>query len=1452
VSAIRWPRSSRRSAHAVPAYIAAAACALTLVLIGLGEAPTAGAASPPITSTSGLGTRGPGPTVPTGAASITGLWTANSRTFKDRPDGPYTTILYTQPINVKGPEDAWRPIEGTTIPGEPASTNPASAPHIDASTTINPSQDCPIESNHATESLCSSTSDKVGWDTVDTDNTLIQFNIKEALSPDANVLNAQFGMYLSGSSTSNAVSVSAYALLKPWTTSATWNTYDGTHAWTEAGAEKAGSDYTTTNTVLNPSVVAPAGWAHWYPTQIVQEWANGTLENHGLLLADTTQRRTNDALTFNSSKASSNKPYLTISWTPRGQEDPPAYTMQPFPIDETSTMKVNLASGDLFVNSNDLSVTPKAGPPLLAEHNYDSRNTEGGTVNPWYSLPGASVYADGSVAIGINRYDFEPFIRQSNGTFLTPRGIHATLCEINETTCKRNSVDVPNKGKYALTFNENGTTLFYREGYKIDFGENGGIWSIADPEGHAIVWNYEGKLKLKDSEGHTFTRNTTEAGGFTVTSSWTESGGTGREVKYAYNSSGKLETYTDAEGHKTKYVYDTDGELSEITAPSGTVTKLHYAADTSRRITKIEGAEEDGSKGTWEYTYYEVGKAPAPCTASQKATVVTETNGNEEPPITYCANVWDEIEQVSGYPATGQAGWYMSQDEALSESVTASVTLSSGNLLVKSEDVTPEEEDKKMSVARFYNSQATQSHSTLGSRWRWGTGPSVYLVDYGSMVAVHGPSGYTSLLNRTPTETYTAPAEYEGTLTKSANGTYTLVDENNPTYQFNGSGVLTSETTEEGNAFNIADSVLSGKSVLHTLSPTSGKSFEAKYDSTPHVTETSDPASHTRHYEYDSFGRLKVYIDASGGKTEYEYESANNLSKITMPDGTVEQISYSGGKVSEVSTTPPGGEASGQKFSYQSPTAPCNPATDAGETVVMQVPSGEAETYCYDALGHRTGPKTEGQELEEEIGETPEEIAGGTCYKDSEIKFEDCTLEEPEPENPVPIDLPSADYGLADSNWLFERTKAQIEEGVEPHAFFNYFESKPMQELHAAIVRRTVPWNMVSEAEIDKEEVAKGKKGGNPGAVAKLEDVKKWITLATENHAEPYISFDDLCGAPNPEKPTEGQWDDPREHLSAAEEEVDDHPCKLPPDPEQYEAAVKRFVDPTSENAVLSEVHFFTALNEPNLKSEVCNAKKECAFKKPTWNPVEPAYAFGPTGAHLAGDYWRVLDHLCQTKATEKCEVAAGDFSDVTNMSKPFNGTKNKTFEKEHNYEYSTKTGYKYFWEYVAGTGRPTTLMRWAFHTYKEGAETEKTFKGGSPKKWWATFRNFVQAIDFAMRNAKCAKCKKPDVWLSEQGVVYFESNKMTPAEVWQSKGNAKEVMKAFVKHGAQQASRQPQVVRFFYYNSRGEPGFDSGLLEAAELPAGLPKPFNKFKYTSSTPRAEIYGIYKSRTLKGG
>jgi hypothetical protein len=83
--------------------------------------------------------------------------------------------------------------------------------------------------------------------------------------------------------------------------------------------------------------------------------------------------------------------------------------------------------------------------------------------------------------------------------------------------------------------------------------------------------------------------------------------------------------------------------------------------------------------------------------------------------------------------------------------------------------------------------------------------------------------------------------------------------------------------------------------------------------------------------------------------------------------------------------------------------------------------------------------------------------------------------------------------------------------------------------------------------------------------------------------------------------------------------------------------------------------------------------------------------------------------------------------------------------------------------------------------------------------------------------------------------------------------------MHAFVAHDSQQLTRQPnpilkrgsQIARFFYYSSRGAPGFDSGLLEAEKLPKSKStKKELRHKYGVNHPRA-IYGIYAKKTPGG-
>ena len=204
-----------------------------LLAIAANAPPPASAASAATVSSSSLGTLGAGPQIPAGAVAVPAMFTATSRTYESET-GVFTTTFYSEVVNVKTSTGAWQPIAGAAGSGGGAASPVRSAASVSPGLT----QDCPVASNSQTTSLCNSTVDKVGWDGIDTDNSLVQFNIKSALpSSDVNVLNAQLGLYLAESSTKNWVSVSVYAVTKPWTTAATWNTYDGTHAWTTPGGD---------------------------------------------------------------------------------------------------------------------------------------------------------------------------------------------------------------------------------------------------------------------------------------------------------------------------------------------------------------------------------------------------------------------------------------------------------------------------------------------------------------------------------------------------------------------------------------------------------------------------------------------------------------------------------------------------------------------------------------------------------------------------------------------------------------------------------------------------------------------------------------------------------------------------------------------------------------------------------------------------------------------------------------------------------------------------------------------------------------------------------------------------------------------------------------------------------------------------------------------------------------
>ena len=1214
----------------------------------------------------------------------------------------------------------------------------------------------------------------------------------------------------------------AYRVTTPWSTGATWNTTNGSTPWHTPGGDFSNPPEAESDAAINSTVGAKKGWDYWYPTKMVQEWYNGTNAPNGqgqpdlgFLLKDVSEGPTNNVVSFDGREEREHAPGLTLEWSQRGVGNATNYTELPMQLSPTLSMDVNPASGNLMIHSDDLKV-PSKGMEFDSARTWNSLQNEAfGYGYGWVdsNAPSVHVTPTGSVAYTDGTGATFPFVKE-RANFATPPGIEATLCEAGSAApCP---VTLPKGITYQLIYTNTQERINFKGNQEYNYPQE-----VLDAAGEAetakytkplelpTTWTDTEKVKIAytESESLGYTKITNEGNGHSV--SYTE--------KVTEDGLPHLLKYTNENKETTSYTIGTGLEgnlIKEITEPNGTVIKLSY--DSQYRITKIiKTTNAEHTTGpTTTYTYYGYGKAPAPCTATQKATVIAETGGSEEPTLTYCSNVLDEVEQVYGYPQIGQPGWYALHEETPSEMEVANVNVASGNFTLSAEDVVPNASDSELALNRIYNAQGTSASGVLGPHWRWGTGPGLYIVDDGASVFVHGPGGYVATLKRTGFGTYAGPTEYEGVLTKSTNGTYTLTNHNNPTYQFNSAGQLTSETAESGASFSIADVQLSGGPALQKITAEGGASVQIAYGAGGRAETTSYPGG-VAHYSYNGSGQLVKYTGASGEITEYGYDSNGYLNRITTSEGTVETITTSAGRTTEVAISTGGELTTDDRFSYQAPSAPtCEPAIDSGETVVTAVNTEATTVYCYTALGLVTGPRTEAEEPEIEGEGEPAEISPGACAQEHPGGY--CGENEPAPEPNEEEGGPQGRtlagiaaarapqlaanrYGISDNN----RTTAP--EGEE-HPHFNIFTNPYFQALHVTHVRRIVPWNLVLEAQ-----------RGVKYDVGLLKDLEAWVRgVKAIPGGEALITFDHCYEALG----AAGKWFNPE---TKAEEECG---LTIPKARGVYKQAVEAFLNHELVNPETGKgtgekfgelIKSYTAWDEPDNEGKVPNDEGE--YVEPTWK--EPK---------VAGEYWAVLNEFCDKLSKYACKVAAGDFLDAR-LPNVFNEyLKNK---KTHKSELNPH--WVWMQHYLAGMEHPRTTAYWAWHAYEDDELTETPWHLSHPEEDWKFFHKFEAMVKFYT--------PKANIWLTEQGVVYTEPGRVNLAGR-SGENTADAMMRFFVHRKKLQLTRQSGMIKYFYYYEMlGEQkAFDSGLLEA---PAVAGKTFRKRPELS--PRG-IFPIYERRT----
>jgi RHS repeat-associated protein len=737
---------------------------------------------------------------------------------------------------------------------------------------------CQIVSTSATTNYCSTTTLGIGSNGSSTYRALVNWpSLNTQVPLDSDILQADFWAMPTSQLNGTSVDLATYQMTRAFTSAATWNTYDGTHAWTTAGGDFV-SAYNDGHALLAPGT---AGTRQAVPlTNLVSQWVNGSAAQYGVMIKVSTEPGSNVDY-FASSADPTNAPELRITYRARlGQTPGSSFTSRN--ITDRQDLQVNDANGNLALDVTDLNLSA-VGIPTTVSHTYNSRRADQVSTlgYGWVFDTGRDVraYLDGS----------------NNITYLAPGGVTYVFGAHGSTW---NDAAGSNA---SVSYSGGQVTLTQHVSQEVDvFNTNGTLHTRTDRNGNTQTFNYNASLFTGDNLPYLDSITDTQGRTISFSKTYNQAGvgdGSGRAVTYGY-SGNKLITFADGAHQTTTYTYDTTNRITAIQDPRGNTYGIGY--DWSNRVTSIADPGGTCTAPTVGCTTFAYTNISTP--GGTGTTVVTDPLGHA---TTY---TWDQYDRITktvdplGHSFT--TSWTANTDKA-------AVTDSQANTATMGHDAL---NNPTTTQAPTTGTGAPGAVNTLTYPTASGSGP-YPAADYepttstpavqaatasslnydasGNLTSISAPAGSGGIAL---TYSYqgdpgvTSCGGHAGQLCKS-----TDADAHATSYLYNGLGQQTSITKPAplGTTATTYDSV--GRAA--TVTDPKGQKTTYTYDADDRVTEvqfggintcTSGDisAGNCLTYAYDGNGNLQTRVDSTG-TTTYGYTALNQLNSKAVPGASI-------------------------------------------------------------------------------------------------------------------------------------------------------------------------------------------------------------------------------------------------------------------------------------------------------------------------------------------------------------------------------------------------------------------------------------------------------------------------------------------------------------------------------------------------------------------------------------